>query len=77
MLFLGTSAPLPRRAHRSVGACRAAEIGCSHDVRTLDAIHLAADRLPRPYAFLTFDRRQAAAARQMDIDVIGEDPEEV
>ncbi|MBA3435174.1 MAG: type II toxin-antitoxin system VapC family toxin [Chloroflexi bacterium] len=62
------------------GRClaRASEIGCAHDVRTLDAIHLAAaDRLPRPLAFLTFDRRQAAAAREMDIDVTGDDPAEV
>jgi len=62
------------------GRClaRAAAIGCAHDVRTLDAIHLAAaDRLPRPLAFLTFDRRQAAAAREMGIDVIGDELEEV
>jgi predicted nucleic acid-binding protein len=45
---------------------RAAEIGCAEQVRTLDAIHLAAaDRLPRPVAFLTFDRRQAEAARSL------------
>jgi predicted nucleic acid-binding protein len=41
----------------------AAEIGCTAKVRTLDAIHLAAAaRLPKPLAFVTFDRRQAAAA---------------
>jgi len=45
---------------------RAAEIGCDHRVRTLDAIHLsAAERLPRPVFFLTFDARQAAVAREL------------
>lgn len=51
---------------------RAVEIGCDHQVRTLDAIHLAAaDRLPRPLAFVTFDRRQASAARALGGDVFG------
>ncbi len=51
---------------------RAAELGCRHDVRTLDALHLAAaDRLPRPIVMLTFDRRQADAARAMGLDVEG------
>jgi predicted nucleic acid-binding protein len=51
---------------------RAGEIGCRHEVRTLDALHLAAaDRLPRPLVMLTFDRRQAAAARAMDLAVEG------
>lgn len=51
---------------------RAAEVGCRHGVRTLDAVHLAAaDRLPRPFVLLTFDRRQAEAARAMDIVVEG------
>jgi predicted nucleic acid-binding protein len=51
---------------------RAAEIGCHHEVRTLDAIHLAAaDRLPHPIAVLTFDRRQADAGRSMDLVVEG------
>ncbi|MFN8620425.1 MAG: type II toxin-antitoxin system VapC family toxin [Chloroflexota bacterium] len=56
---------------------RAADIGCEHGVRTLDALHLAAaDRLPRPVTFLTFDRRQAAAARRLGLAVAGidEDP---
>ena len=53
---------------------RATEIGCAHGVRTLDALHLAAaDRLPRPVTFLTFDRRQAAAARQLGMVVVGID----
>lgn len=44
----------------------AAEIGCTYRIRTLDAIHLsAAERLPRPVFFLTFDARQAAVAREL------------
>lgn len=51
---------------------RAAELGCEHEVRTLDALHLAAaDRLPRPLVVLTFDRRQADAARAMGLTVAG------
>jgi uncharacterized protein len=45
---------------------RAREIGCQFGTRTIDSIHLAAaDRLPRPVTFVTFDRRQAAAAAGM------------
>jgi uncharacterized protein len=48
--------------------------GCAHGVRTLDALHLAAaDRLPRPFAFVTFDERQARAAIAMGFDVVGID----
>jgi predicted nucleic acid-binding protein len=51
---------------------RAKEIGCEFEVRTLDALHLAAaDRLPRPVVMLTFDQRQADAARSMDLVVEG------
>lgn len=51
---------------------RATEIGCRYEVPTLDALHLAAaDRLPRPVVVLTFDRRQADAARSMDLAVDG------
>jgi predicted nucleic acid-binding protein len=51
---------------------RAAEIGCRYEVRTLDALHLAAaDRLPKPLVVLTFDRRLADAARSMEIAVEG------
>jgi len=51
---------------------RAAEIGCRYEVRTLDALHLAAaDRLPQPLVVLTFDRRLADAARLMDLAVEG------
>jgi predicted nucleic acid-binding protein len=50
----------------------AAGIGCRYEVRTLDALHLAAvDRLPRPLVMLTFDRRQAEAARSMALVVQG------
>jgi predicted nucleic acid-binding protein len=49
---------------------RAREIGCQFGSRTLDAIHLAAaDRLPRPLTFVTFDRRQAATAAGMGLVV--------
>lgn len=51
---------------------RGAEIGCERRVRTLDAIHLAAaDRLPRPFTFVTFDGRQGDAARALGFDVTG------
>ena len=51
---------------------RAAEIGCRYQVRTLDALHLAAaDRLPPPLVVLTFDRNQAEAARSMNLMVEG------
>ncbi len=51
---------------------RAAEIGCQYEVRTLDALHLAAaHRLPEPVVMLTFDRRQADAARAMGLAVEG------
>ncbi len=50
---------------------RSREIGCAHMIRTLDAIHLAAaERLPKPARFLTFDRRQAAAAEALGLDVV-------
>jgi len=49
---------------------RAREIGCQFGTRTMDSIHLAAaDRLPRPLTFVTFDRRQAAAAAGMGLVV--------
>jgi predicted nucleic acid-binding protein len=51
---------------------RAAEIGRRYEVRTLDALHLAAaDRLPPPLVVLTFDRRLADAARLMELAVEG------
>ncbi len=54
------------------GLERAAELGCQYEVRTLDALHLAAaDRLPQRLVMLTFDRRQADAARAMGLIVEG------
>ena len=55
------------------GRClaRATEVGATYGLRTLDALHLAAaDRLPRPVAFLTFERRQIPAATGLGFDVI-------
>lgn len=50
---------------------RAAQLGAQFGLRTIDALHLAAaDRLPRPAAFLTFDRRQIPAAAGLGFDVI-------
>jgi uncharacterized protein len=50
---------------------RAQEIGCAQHVRTLDAVHLAAaERLPRPCRFLTFDARQHAAGAETGLDVM-------
>jgi predicted nucleic acid-binding protein len=51
---------------------RAIEIGCEHGVRTLDALHLAAaERLPAPLTFWTFDSRQQVAATAMGIAIGG------
>ncbi len=50
---------------------RAVEIGAAFRVRSTDAIHLAAaDRLPRPVRYLTFDRRQIPAAAGLDFEVV-------
>lgn len=49
---------------------RAAELGRTQPVRTVDAIHLAAaDRLPRPVTFLTFDPGQIPVAMALGFDV--------
>ena len=49
---------------------RAREIACEFGTRTMDSIHLAAaDRLPRPLTFVTFDRRQAGAAAALGLRV--------
>ena len=49
---------------------RAAEIGRTQPVRTVDAIHLAAaDRLPKPVTFCTFDPRQIPVAISLGFDV--------
>jgi predicted nucleic acid-binding protein len=49
---------------------RAVEIGSAFQMRTVDAIHLAAaDRLPRPLTFVTFDSHQIPAALSLGFDV--------
>ncbi len=49
---------------------RAAEIGRTQPVRTVDAIHLAAaDRLPRPLNYLTFDPAQILVAVALGFEV--------
>jgi hypothetical protein len=59
-------APIDSRA-----LARAVEVGARFGLRTVDALHLAAlDRLPRPAAFLTFDRRQIPAAAALGFQVV-------
>jgi predicted nucleic acid-binding protein len=51
---------------------RAAELGRTQPLRTVDAIHLAAaDRLPRPLTFATFDPSQIPVALSLGFDVLG------
>ena len=50
---------------------RAVELGATFGLRTVDAIHLAAaDRLPRPVTYASFDRRQLPAAAALGLDVL-------
>lgn len=50
---------------------RAAELGRTQPVRTVDALHLAAaDRLPRPLTYLTFDPAQIPVAVALGYDVV-------
>ena len=50
---------------------RAAELGRTQPLRTVDAIHLAAaDRLPRPTTFATFDPAQIPVAMGLGFDVL-------
>ena len=50
---------------------KAVELGAQYALRLVDAIHLAAaDRLPRPLRYLTFDRRQIPAAVGLGFDVV-------
>lgn len=50
---------------------RAVEIGATYGVRIVDAVHLAAaDRLPRPVRYLTFDRQQIPAADALGFEVV-------
>jgi len=50
---------------------RAAELTREHPLRTVDALHLAAaDRLPTPVTFVTFDPRQIPVALALGFDVV-------
>jgi predicted nucleic acid-binding protein len=50
---------------------RAAELGRTQPLRTVDALHLAAaDRLPRPVTFATFDPAQITVALGLGYDVL-------
>ena len=54
---------------------RATELGRTQPLRTVDAIHLAAaDRLPRPLTFATFDPAQIPVALALDFEVVGSRP---
>jgi predicted nucleic acid-binding protein len=55
------------------GRCldRAAELGRTQPLRTVDAVHIAAaDRLPRPVTYVTFDPRQIPVAVGIGFDVV-------
>lgn len=61
-----TVIPLDQR-----GLARAVELGATFGLRTVDALHLAAaDRLPRPAAYATFDRHQIPAAAALGLEVL-------
>ena len=50
---------------------RAVDVGARFGLRTVDAVHLAAaDRLPRPARYLTFDRHQIPGALALGLDVV-------
>ena len=50
---------------------RALELGSSFSMRIVDALHLAAaDRLPRPAKYVTFDRHQIPAAAALGFEVV-------
>lgn len=50
---------------------RAVEIGAMFQLGTVDAIHLAAaDRLPQPLTYLTFDSHQIPAALGLGFEVV-------
>jgi uncharacterized protein len=49
----------------------AVEVGAAYGLRTVDAVHLAAaDRLPKPLRYLTFDRHQIPAAAGLGFEVV-------
>lgn len=50
---------------------RGAELAASHPLRVVDALHLAAaDRLPRPVTYATFDDHQIPVALALGFDVV-------
>ena len=50
---------------------RAVELGATFQLGTVDALHLAAaDRLPRPLTYLTFDSHQIPAALGIGFEVV-------
>jgi len=50
---------------------RAAELARNQPLRIVDALHLAAaDRLPRPLCYLTFDPNQIPVALSLGFDVV-------
>ena len=50
---------------------RAAELGRTQPLRTVDALHLAAaDRLPRPLTYATFDPQQIPVAIALGFEVV-------
>ena len=50
---------------------RAVELGATFGLRMVDAIHVsAAERLPAPVRFLTFERRQIPAAAALGFEVL-------
>lgn len=53
----------------------AAQIAMATRVRSLDAIHVATATLAEASAMVTFDQRQAKAARAFDLNVIGVPPD--
>ena len=53
---------------------RAAELGRTQPLRTVDALHLAAaDRLPRPVTYLTFDPAQIPVALSLGFSLPEDD----
>ena len=50
---------------------RAVELGATYGLRIVDAVHLAAaDRLPGPVRYLTFERQQIPAAAALGFEVL-------
>jgi len=63
--------PRPASVARRRCLDRAAELCREHPLRTVDALHLAAaDRLPGPVTFVTFDPRQIPVALALGFQVV-------